>query len=104
MTDIILSRHRFLNAVSAAATSTAFPCDWHFSGQQSRTFMISQNAADTIAIQGTPDFEVTAATIWTQVTAATGMTKSTATVEGPFGCLRVVKTGTNGAATVDGIV
>lgn len=105
---LILHSHVFLNAVTGTAGgprwSNPYPADWHFEGQQNRTFFLTQNAADTVTVQGTNNFEVTAATVWHNVTANTGNTSSTFEISGPYACLRVGITGANGAATVKGLV
>lgn len=104
----ILHSHLFLDAVTGTAGgprwSTPYPADWHFNDQQNRTFFITQNQADTVTIQVTNNFEVTANTVWFTTTAATGAAASTVNLEGPYACIRVGITGANGAATVKGLV
>lgn len=99
--------HTFLQAITGSAGgprwSNPYPAD-RFGGDQARTFWVSQNASDTVTIQGTSNFEVTAGTVWATVTAMTGQATASITTEDVFGCIRVGITGANGACTVTGQV
>jgi hypothetical protein len=98
-----LNQHTFLENISAATTTADYPCDWKYSGVQQRIIDATMVTADTITIQGTMDAGATYYTVTAQ-TGAVGATRFTCIVNGPHQRLRVVKTGTTGAATVKGLV
>ncbi len=104
---LILKKHVFVNNVATPVTSNPYPCDYRFTGEQNRTFFVTMASGANVSVQGTSDFEVTAATVFATVTAVAtagaGGTTTQFVINGPYGCLRVVKGG-NTAATVVGIV
>ncbi len=89
----------------AAATVTAVTTpvlDWRFDGTQYRRIVtVLANGSDSVLIEGTLD-----GTHWFTIgTAHTGATTPFVdALTGPYYQLRATKTGTNGAATVIGLV
>lgn len=91
----------FLNAVTAAGPSTVEACDYRFGDFQNRNIFVTvMNAADTIAVQTSPD----GGTTWLNIAALTGATSGVMTISGPYALLRIAKSGATGPATVYGIV
>lgn len=81
---------------SAAATGSGYELDYRDDyGECTRAVVAAMNASDSLAIQVSLDDStyVTAATL-------TGSATASALIAGPWRYIRVVKTGTNGTATV----
>lgn len=81
---------------SGADTGSGYSLDFRFDyGEPVRAVVATLNASDSLAIQVSLDDTtyITAATI-------TGATSGSALIAGPWAYMRVVKTGTNGTATV----
>lgn len=81
---------------SAAGTGASYELDYRDDyGEAVRAVVATLNASDSLAIQVSIDDTtfITAATL-------TGATSGSALIAGPWRYIRVVKTGTNGAAVV----
>jgi hypothetical protein len=87
---------------SDVAAHTSWELDWRFDGVQTRRVVTTlANGSDSVLIEGTLD-----GTNWFTIGSAhTGATTPFVdTLTGPYRRLRATKTGTNGAATVIGII
>jgi hypothetical protein len=92
----MLSTKTLMNNITAADTSASQPLDYKDDyGEVTRAVVATLNASDSLAVQVSLDdvTYITAATL-------TGATTASALIAGPWAYMRVVKTGTNGAATV----
>jgi len=100
---IKLSKVTLFNA-TAAATGTAFQCDWQNDGQQNRSIITTlANGADSVDIQTSFD----GGTTWVSVLTAPHTGATTPFLDrlaGPYDQLRVVKTGSAGNALVLGLI
>lgn len=101
--SVSLKRTTLFNA-APAGNGAVIPLDYRFNGNTVRNVVTTMNAADTISIQGTVD-DPASPTNWIELANHTGGAGPFSDlIVGPWSALRVVKTGSTGAATVTGIV
>lgn len=95
---------RLVTLSMSASTVTAVTSpvlDWRFNGTQNRRLVTTlANAADSVLIEGSLD-----GTNWFTINTRTGATTPFVdALVGPYYQIRATKTGTNGAATVVGLI
>ena len=99
-----LNPHTFIDNVAVSVASGWYPVDWKWGGVQQRSISGRKHENDTVILELLTivgDVSVIAtATTW----GVSGATAFSAVVQGPFQMIRVRKIGTNGGATVVGMV
>lgn len=104
MSDNVLRKVVFLDGITVSTTSPWFDCDFKYAPDQIRTIIGTMAAADSAIIEGTLDNPYVAVPTYVTIETTTGATSFIYNVLGPWGALRVRKTGAAGAMTVKGIV
>ena len=103
MGDIVLQRVTMLST-TAVSTGQWFSVDWRYSPNQTRTVAGTMNASDVMFLEGTLDDPGVAVVTFVTIESTTGATSFSYNLFGPWGGLRIRKTGTAGDMIVKGLI
>lgn len=105
MSKSLVSPVTFLDGITASTTSFWYATDFRWNGgAQARIFAGTLTAGDSIFIEASPDYPANVTSTAIVTVATFTATPFAVVVDGPWPSLRVRKSGTNGAATVKGVV
>lgn len=108
--NFVLNRKVLFASVTGSAGgpvySNIIPLDYRFDGNQNRSIFFNMNGADTLTIQGSPDFQASANSTWYTVTSVNSITNGVFSLDAnlPLACFRATLTGAGGAALVEGLL
>lgn len=102
--DVVLNRHTFLASVTASTVTDWYPVDYRFCGDQVRTIAGTKATNDTLRVEFLLDKEVSGATVFLATAYDSAVNDFSLSITSPVTHIRINKAGSNGAATVKGIV